>query len=172
MYLQPIVNQVTGKIADTQNHLFYTLYLVRCTMKTIPVTCAIIFHQGKVLAAKRSELMDLPGKWEFPGGKIEEGEIPEDCLVREIEEELSVRIKIFGQLLPSDHSYPSGKIIRLMPFVATLESFDFHLLEHVQIAWLEKKALFSVDWAAADLPIVHELQEKWVKLVEEIKPIS
>ncbi len=139
-------------------------------MKTIPVTCAIIFHQGKVLAAQRSETMDLPGKWEFPGGKIEEGENPEVCLVREIEEELSVRIKIFGSLSPSEHSYSSEKIIRLIPFVARLESFDFHLLEHEQIAWLGEKDLISVDWAAADLPIMHELREKWVKLVTGIKP--
>ena len=139
-------------------------------MKIIPVTCAIIFHQGKVLAAQRSETMDLPGKWEFPGGKIEEGENPEDCLVREIQEELSVRIKILESLAPSEFSYSSGKIIRLIPFLAKLESFVFNLLEHEQIAWLGKEELFSVDWAEADLPIVHELQEKWVKLVEEIKP--
>lgn len=139
-------------------------------MKIIPVTCAIIFHLGKVLAAQRSETMDLPGKWEFPGGKIEEGENPQDCLIREIEEELSIKIKIFGSLSPSEHSYSNGKIIRLIPFMASLESFNFQLLEHEQIAWLAEKELFSVDWAEADLPIVHELQEKWVKLVEEIKP--
>lgn len=141
-------------------------------MKVIPVTCAIIFHQGKVLAAQRSEAMDLPGKWEFPGGKVEDGENPKDCLIREIEEELAVKIRVFGALSPSDHSYSHGKLIRLIPFLATLESFDFHLLEHAQITWIDEKALFSLDWAAADLPIVHEIQEKWVKLVEEIKPMS
>lgn len=99
-------------------------------MKTIPVTCAIIFHRGKVLAAKRSESMDLPGKWEFPGGKIEGGESPEECLIREIQEELAVRIKIIQALSPVEFSYTPGKIIRLIPFTATLESFDFHLLEH------------------------------------------
>lgn len=139
-------------------------------MNIIPVTCVIIFHQGKVLAAQRSESMDLPGKWEFPGGKIEEGENPEDCLVREIQEELACQIKILGTLSPSEHSYSPGKLIRLIPFLAKLESFNFQLLEHKQIAWLGKEELFWVDWAEADLPIVHELQEKWVKLVEEIKP--
>lgn len=139
-------------------------------MRIIPVTCAIIFHQEKILAAQRSESMDLPGKWEFPGGKIEEGENTEDCLVREIQEELDVQIKILESLAPREFSYSGGKIIRLIPFMATLESFVFNLLEHEQIAWLGKEELFSVDWAEADLPIVHELQEKWVKLVEEIKP--
>jgi 8-oxo-dGTP diphosphatase len=138
-------------------------------MNIIPVTCAIIFHQGKVLAAQRSQTMDLPGKWEFPGGKIEEGENPEDCLVREIKEELAVDIIIILPLSPTEHSYSPGKIIRLIPFVAALESFDFHLLEHEQISWLREKELFSVDWAEADVPILHELQEKWVKLVTQIK---
>ena len=141
-------------------------------MKTIPVTCAIIFHQGKVLVAKRSESMELPGKWEFPGGKIEDGENPEDCLIREISEELSVDIKIIQKLSPCDHSYTPGKIIRLIPFTARLESFEFDLLEHEKIDWLENRELFSLDWAAADLPIVHELHEKWVKLVEQTKPID
>lgn len=140
-------------------------------MKIIAVTCAIIFHQGKVLAAQRSETMDLPGKWEFPGGKIEEGENPEECLIREIKEELAVEIKINQALSPCEHRYPTGKIIRLIPFTARLKSVDFQVLEHVQIAWLGKEELFSVDWAEADLPIVHELKEKWVKLVTEIKPI-
>lgn len=114
--------------------------------------------------------MDLPGKWEFPGGKIEEGENPGDCLVREIAEELAVKIKIIQALSPCEHSYSTGKIIRLIPFVAVLESFDFHLFEHSQITWLGVSELLSVDWAAADLPIVHEIREKWVKLVEETKP--
>ncbi len=141
-------------------------------MRLIPVTCAIIFYKGKVLAAQRSESMDLPGKWEFPGGKIEEAESPRDCLVREIEEELAVKIKIFQALSPCEHNYSTEKIIRLIPFAAVLESFDFHLLEHSQITWLGVNELFSVDWAAADLPIVHELHKKWVKLVEQIKPID
>lgn len=137
-------------------------------MKTVPVTCAIIFHQGKVLAAQRSETMDLPGKWEFPGGKVEEGELPEDCLIREIQEEISIGIRIFGLLKVSEYAYSSEKSIRLIPFAATWETGEIHLLEHRKITWLGREELFSVDWAAADVPIVHELQQKWVKLVEEI----
>ena len=138
-------------------------------MKVIPVTCAIIFHRGKVLAAQRSVIMPLPGKWEFPGGKVEAGEDPEDCLIREIREEISIEISIFGSLRSSDHSYSPEKIIRLIPFLATWESGEIRLLEHQQVTWLGLEELFSVDWAEADVPIVHELQEKWVKLVEEIK---
>lgn len=137
-------------------------------MRIIPVTCALIFHQGKVLAAQRSAYMDLPGKWEFPGGKIEAGEDPKACLIREIKEELAIEIEILGALSPSQFIYPS-KMIRLFPFTANWKSGEIQLAEHEQVIWLDKKDLFSVDWAAADLPIVHELLEKWVKLVTEIK---
>jgi 8-oxo-dGTP diphosphatase len=138
-------------------------------VKIIPVTCAIIFHQGKVLAAQRSVIMPLPGKWEFPGGKVEEGEAPEACLIREIREELAIDIRIFGALQPSEFSYTSQKTIRLIPFLATWEAGDIRLLEHSEVKWIGPEELFSLDWAAADVPIVHELQEKWVKLVSQIK---
>lgn len=137
-------------------------------MKTIPVTCAIIFHQGKVLVAQRSLNMDLPGKWEFPGGKIEESEDPKVCLSREIKEELAIEIEIFEALESSEFTY-STKTIRLIPFVATWKSGEIELLEHEQIVWLGENELFCVDWAEADVPIVHDLQDKWVKLVSQIK---
>lgn len=133
-------------------------------MKIIPVTCAIIFFEGKVLVTQRSEKMDLPGKWEFPGGKIEPNESPEECLKREIKEELSLEIGISERLTPVLHHY-SDKSIQLFPFVACWKAGEIHLAEHAQFGWIEEKDLFSLDWAPADIPIVHELQEKWVKLV-------
>lgn len=133
-------------------------------MKIIPVTCAIIFFEGKVLATQRSEKMDLPGKWEFPGGKVEQGETSEECLKREILEELAIEIEISEQLTPVEFSYVQ-KAIRLIPFAAWWKAGQIHPSEHAQYAWVEKKDLFSLNWAPADLPIVHELQEKWVKLV-------
>ncbi len=137
-------------------------------MKTIPVTCALIIHQGKVLAAQRSDTMDLPGKWEFPGGKIEETEDPQSCLIREIKEELAMEIEIFGTLTPSEFRYP-GKSIRLLPFAAIWRSGEIRLLEHRQVVWLDRDFLFSLDWAEADVPIVHDLHENWVKLVSSKK---
>ena len=143
--------------------------MVFCVMKIVPVTCAIIFHQGKVLAAQRSVIMPLPGKWEFPGGKVEEGEAPEACLIREIREELAIDIRIFGALQPSEFCYTSQKTIRLIPFLATWEGGEVRLLEHSEVKWIGPEEFFSMDWAAADVPIVHELKEKWVKLVSQIK---
>lgn len=99
---------------------------------------------------------------------MEEGEDPQSCLIREIREEIAIQIRIVAELKPCDHSYSSNKRICLIPFFASWEGGEIQLLEHSEIAWLDREELFSVDWAAADVPIVHELQEKWVKLVEEI----
>ncbi|GMQ29265.1 (deoxy)nucleoside triphosphate pyrophosphohydrolase [Algoriphagus confluentis] len=134
-------------------------------MKIIPVACALIFSDGKVLATQRSQSMDLPGKWEFPGGKVEEEESPEECLKREIREELSIEIELFGKISPNEFSYPSKKIC-LIPYLAHWTGGEIYLTEHEQFLWLEEKDLLSLDWAPADLPIVHELIEKWVKLVD------
>lgn len=134
-------------------------------MKIIPVTCALITHQGKVLAAQRSDSMDLPGKWEFPGGKLEEGEDPKSCLIREIREELAIDVEICAGLPPVDFQYP-GKTIHLIPFLATWKSGGIHLLEHSQVRWLGRDELLSPSWAEADIPIVHHLHENWVKLVD------
>lgn len=133
-------------------------------MKIIPVACAIIIHEGKVLLAQRSESMDLPGKWEFPGGKLEEGEQPESCLIREIREELAIDIRVSAALTPVEFDYPT-KTILLLPFVAQWIGGEIDLAEHAQWAWHDQNQLFSLDLAPADLPILHELTEKWVNLV-------
>ena len=129
-------------------------------MKIIHVSCLVLFHQGKILATQRSEKMDLPGLWEFPGGKVEPEESPSTCLVREIWEELSIGIQICRPLTPVLHTYPA-KSIQLIPFLATWESGTLQLTEHVQSRWLAHQDLLSLDWAPADVPIVHELNENW-----------
>lgn len=130
-------------------------------MVFIPVTCAVIFFEGKILCAKRSEKMSQPGLWEFPGGKVEQDELAEDCLIREILEELNVSIRIVLSMSPSEFSYSQEKTIRLLPFLCTWESGMIRLLEHEEIRWLAKEELFSLNWAPADLPIVQELDRFW-----------
>jgi 8-oxo-dGTP diphosphatase len=119
----------------------------------IRVACAIIEHGGLVLAARRGEAMSMPLSWEFPGGKIETGETPRQCLRRELMEELGIAISVGAALEPVTHDYPSFTVT-LYPFVCTMEGGEITLHEHAAIAWLAPEALPSLEWAAADGPIL------------------
>lgn len=137
-------------------------------MEVVSVTCALIFLDQKVLCAQRSESMQLPGLWEFPGGKIEKGESPEACLIREIEEELAISISIVGSLRPNEHAYSDVKVIRLIPFLSLWESGELKLLEHQEVKWLAKEELKSLNWAQADIPIVEDLFVNWNNIQEQL----
>lgn len=119
------------------------------------VACAIIEQEGKVLAAQRSASTSLPLKWEFPGGKIEAGESPEQCLLREIREELGVSVHIDRALSASTHSYP-GFTVTLYPFTCRLKSGDITMHEHHALQWIEPHRMPELDWAAADQPVISE----------------
>lgn len=124
-------------------------------VKIIPVVCAIIEQDNLVLCALRSERMSLPGKWEFPGGKLEVNELPEEALIREIKEELNVEIKIIEALPFAEHSYIPEKTIRLIPFRCNILSDNSpRATEHSELRWMKKDELLQLDWAAADVPIV------------------
>jgi 8-oxo-dGTP diphosphatase len=125
-------------------------------MSMIPVTCAIILHGGRVLATQRSERMHLPLKWEFPGGKVHEGESEEDCIVREIREELGIDIELVQRLTPAEWDYGTFAI-RLIPFIARYTGGIIQLAEHRDAQWLTRNELGTLDWAPADLPILNEL---------------
>lgn len=128
-------------------------------MKTISVTCAIIFFKNKTLVVQRSESMKLPLKWEFPGGKIENGESEADCLKREIREELHIEIELIDRLTPSKFAYPEFSI-ELIPYTAKHIKGEIKLTEHKQYLLLEKAQLQALDWAEADIPIL----ENYLKL--------
>ena len=102
--------------------------------------------------------MPLPGKWEFPGGKLEPGESEEACLIREIEEELQIHIKPEQRLTPSRWETDSY-IIELIPFLCHSFSGEISLQEHKKLVWLEIRELDHLDWAEADVPIVLEVQQ-------------
>jgi 8-oxo-dGTP diphosphatase len=124
-------------------------------IKIIPVVCAIIEQDNLVLCALRSEQMSLPGKWEFPGGKLELNELPEDALIREIEEELNVSIEIVESLQISDYSYVPGKVIRLIPFKCVIQNNEIPVAaDHAELRWVKKEDLMNLNWAEADVPIV------------------
>lgn len=122
--------------------------------KCTQVACAIVLKDNRVFVAQRSERMNLPLKWEFPGGKVEKNESPEACLKREIKEELNLDIEVL-QAFPSNfHSYSAGKEIELMPFLCRILGGDLILKEHKNCEWKEVGELHLLDWAEADKPIL------------------
>jgi 8-oxo-dGTP diphosphatase len=124
-------------------------------VRHIHVACAIIEHDGGVLAAQRSAHMNLPLKWEFPGGKIDPGESAEECLRRELTEEMGIRVAMGRRLPASTHHYPTFTVT-LHPFVCTIEAGEIVLHEHAAIVCLPLEELYSLDWAEADLPVIDE----------------
>ncbi len=124
-------------------------------VRIIPVVCAIIERDGLVLCALRSEHMSLPGKWEFPGGKLELNELPEEALIREINEELNIEINIIEALPIAEHAYVPEKIIQLIPYRCSIVGNENpSATEHSELRWMKKDDLLQLDWAAADVPIV------------------
>ena len=97
--------------------------------------------------------MSLPLKWEFPGGKIDPGESPDQCLRRELIEEMGISVRISRELSPNTHQYPAFTVT-LYPFICDIESGDFTLHEHAAITWLPPQELHTLDWAEADLPVI------------------
>lgn len=121
--------------------------------KHLQVTCAIIERDALVLTAQRSAVMSHPGKWEFPGGKIVQGESPAECLRREIREELGLEVSTGHQLASHTHHYPA-LTVTLHPFVCTIIGGEPFLHEHAASIWLPPAALSFLDWAEADLPLL------------------
>ena len=102
----------------------------------IDVTAAIIVKNEKVLAARRRPGIHLAGYWEFPGGKVRDGESPEDCLKRELQEELGINTKI-GALF-GENTYDYGaKVVHLLAYWVEHLSGDFKLIDHDEIRWLK-----------------------------------
>ncbi len=119
------------------------------------VACGIIEQEGLVLAAQRSASMTLPLKWEFPGGKIEAGESPEECLTRELREELGITVSIGVALSPATHGYPDFTVT-LYPFTCRVAGGLITSHEHHALQWIEPERMPELDWAAADLPVIGE----------------
>jgi 8-oxo-dGTP diphosphatase len=129
--------------------------------RQVIVTCALIVEGNRVLAARRSPAMRHPGKWEFPGGKLEPGEEPIQCIEREILEELGIEVVVTGSLSPSLHSYPDLDL-ELLPYLCKWVGGELRLDEHDKAEWFLPEHLRQLDWAEADLPVV----EEWLSLLD------
>lgn len=125
--------------------------------RVIEVVAAIIESDGLVLACRRRPEKAAGGKWEFPGGKVEQGEAPSDALVREIQEELDTSILVVG-VLRRDDTRVGGNVIRLTCMhVQLLGPAPTRSADHDSLRWMASSELATLDWAAPDLPAVAEL---------------
>ena len=125
----------------------------------IYVVAAAIEKDGKIFCAQRPEGKTLGGFWEFPGGKLEFGESPEEALVREIKEELNSTIEILSYINEASYDYDFGTVI-MKTYHAKLISGNLELLEHQNSTWLAPKDLKTLDCAPVDRPAVELLSKK------------
>ena len=135
-------------------------------MKTIRVVAAIIKatnEEGEtIIFATQRGYGDFKGGWEFPGGKIEEGETPQEALVREIREELETEIEV-GELIDTiEYDYPTFHL-SMDCFWAKIVSGDLVLKEHEAAKWLTCDELDSVEWLPADITLIEKIQKELIK---------
>lgn len=129
-------------------------------MKIVRVVAAIIIENGKVFATQRG-YGEFKDGWEFPGGKIENGETPEEAIVREIKEELDTEVEVIELLDTVEYDYPNFHL-SMGCFICKIKSGDLVLKEHEAAKWLTKDTLGSVEWLPADMGLVREI-EKYLK---------
>ena len=132
-------------------------------MKTIKVAAAIIIHDNQIFATQRG-YGEFKDGWEFPGGKIEEGETPQEALAREIKEELDTEIEVKDFLETVEYDYPEFHL-SMDCFFCTVKSGELVLKEHEAAKWLTAETLDSVDWLPADQALVQSIK----KHMEEIQ---
>lgn len=125
-------------------------------MKVIRVVAAIIIHDGKIFATQRG-YGEFKDGWEFPGGKIEQGETPEEALIREIREELDSEIEV-GELFDTvEYDYPQFHL-SMDCFLCKLQKGKLVLKEHEAAKWLSREQLDSVEWLPADKGLIDKLR--------------
>ena len=130
----------------------------RIRMKQIEVVAAIIHDEGRIFATQRG-YGDYKDGWEFPGGKMEPGETPEEALRREIWEELETRIVVERFMQTVEWDYPNFHLT-MHCYWCHIKSGHLTLKEHEAARWLAKGQLDSVDWLPADRVVIHQLKNK------------
>ncbi len=130
-------------------------------MVSISVVGAVILSEGKILSAQRKLGGPLGGFWEFPGGKVEEGESSREALVRELMEELEAEVKIIREICKTTHHYDFA-VVELTTFLCEIHDGRLKNKEHEEIRWLSIDDLETVEWAPADLPTIDWIRGEMV----------
>jgi 8-oxo-dGTP diphosphatase len=126
--------------------------------KIVKVTAAILHRDGKIIIAQRKSSDHLAGKWEFPGGKIEPGETPEECLARELKEELGIDTAV-GEFLGANIHHYEHISIELMAYRTFWVGGAVSMNDHKAYEWVTVGQLAEFDFAPADMPFVNMLRE-------------
>ncbi len=129
-------------------------------MKTVEVVAAVIKHEDKIFATQRG-YGDLAGGWEFPGGKVEAGEMPQEALVREIHEELEATVSVGEFICQVEYDYPAFHL-SMKCYLCSVVEGHLTLLEHSDAKWLDASTLDSVDWLPADIAVVDAIKAQGI----------
>lgn len=137
-------------------HERFKSYLEAKKMKCIEVVAAIIKHDDQIFATQRG-YGEFEGGWEFPGGKMEAGETPQEALVREIKEELETAIEVGDLIDTVEYDYPKFHL-KMHCFICSIKHGDLVLKEHEDAKWLTIDTLDTVNWLPADLSLIEKLK--------------
>lgn len=130
-------------------------------MKTIKVVAAIIKNKDKIMIAQRLK-GDFAGQWEFPGGKVESGETPQQALEREIMEEMELKINVNEFLVTAEYDYPTFHL-SMDCFMCTLVNEEIHLHDHTAIKWIPlNEEIKNINWVPADVQVIEAIQAKYL----------
>lgn len=127
-------------------------------MKTVKVVAAIIKNEDKIFATQRG-YGEFKDGWEFPGGKVEAGETPQQALVREIKEELDTDIVVEDFVMTVEYDYPKFHL-SMDCFMCSIAAGELVLKEHEAAKWLAKDELDSVEWLPADLAVIEKIKRE------------
>lgn len=128
--------------------------------KYIRVVGAVIVNSDdEILCARRPPGKNLALKWEFPGGKVEQGETETEALMRELHEEMECRIEVLDKITTTVYEYDFG-IVELTTYYAEVLAGEIKLLEHIDMKWMSRDDIGDLDWAPADIPAIELIQKQ------------
>ena len=127
-------------------------------MKIIKVVAAILQKKDKILIARKKEGKPLAGYFEFPGGKIEKGETPEESLARELMEEMNIKIDVKEYVGESIYDYGNGKVISLLGYISEIIDGEIKLSDHDRYEWVTLEEINNYKIAPADIPLIDKLR--------------